>query len=117
MHKLPKMVDMARTPDEKAEGMMPSIGAVNDYPYGLCISFCQDEIEKLGLDTQDVEVGDMLHLFALCKVTSISKNDTGSGAKTRIEMQITHIAEENEDEENEEAAPAIRKLRTLKYSD
>lgn len=106
MDVLPNFVDMAITPKEREEeygqGPMSSGGPQPMYPYGLCLSFCQDELEKLDLD-DDCEPGDTVHLFCLAKVTSVSKSDTTEGTKTRIEMQITHIAAESEDDENEEA--------------
>ena len=76
------------------------------YPYGLCISFDEDTLEKLGLDDGEMpEVGDMIHLMAMAKVTSVSENERESvGGATkkccRIELQITHLATENEDTES-----------------
>ena len=98
--KIPAMVDMRLTPEETKEGAVdtPSV-----YPYGLCISLCNDELEKLNLDTDDVEPGDMLHLHCLASVTSISKRDTGEGPDERVELQIQFISAESEDDENEEA--------------
>lgn len=98
----PKLQDMALTPKEMAEDSpMGMIGSHNMYPYGLCICLCDDQLEKLKLDS-DCEVGDFLHIFAMAKVTSVSKNDTGDGEKTRIELQITHMGLESEDAEDEE---------------
>jgi len=99
------MVDMAKTPQEKAEDMAeasaPTALMQPDYPYGLCICLTQDELDKLGLDS-DCCVGDMVHLFAMASVTSVSKRDNGAGPECRIELQITHLEVEDEDEENEE---------------
>lgn len=100
---LPKMVDMAKTPEEmvKDAGSYPmSIGSQSKYPYGLSIRFCQETLDKLGLDG-DCEVGDFIHVFGLAKVTSVSKNDTGEGEKCDVELQFTHLGVEDEDEENE----------------
>ncbi len=102
---LPKLVDMAKTLEEIQGETTPGgphpLASVNKYPYGLSISITHEELEKLGLDA-DCEVGDMIHLFALSKVTSVSKTDTGEGEKCRIELQITHLGLESEDEENKE---------------
>lgn len=98
---LPKLQDMRRTDEEKQEATQISPANINEYPYGLSICLTEGELEKLGLEG-DCEVGDMLHLFALAKVTSVSKNDTGSGEKCRIELQITHLGTESEDQEDEE---------------
>lgn len=108
------MVDMAKTPEDvKKEvsrdmpmsaplgGGKPSVPA---YPYGLCISLSEEELKKLGLDGELPAVGEMIHLCAMAKVTSVSENESedSSGAKTkhcRVELQITHLATENEDTE------------------
>ena len=102
---IPAMVDMKRTPAEKtkeADQMIPTPASRPDYPWGLCISLTQEELDKLDLD-DEVEVGDMVHLHAMAKVTSVSKTDNeATGPCCRVELQITHIAAEDEEEENEE---------------
>lgn len=113
VNKVPPMVDMAITPeeqDEDASPLKPAIVAGNAavakapiYPYGLCISLCDRELDKANLDPKDLKVGDTIHLFAFAKITSISSSDRPEGTTNRVEMQITHLADENEDEENEEA--------------
>ena len=90
---LPAMKDMART--DTPDYDMPR---ASDYPYGLCISLADEDVEKLGLEDETPEIGDMIHLFCMAKVTSISVDGNGK----RIELQITHMACEDEDEENEE---------------
>ena len=102
MEKMPQFVDMAREPQEPAEMENEIQENAPVYPYGLCISLCKEEIDKLDLE-DDVEVGDMIHMHSLAKVTSVSKRDTVSGTDMRVELQIIAIACENEDEENEEA--------------
>lgn len=112
MKHIPAMVDMRRTAEEAQDAMSPAMSCVPEYPYGLCISLSNDELAKLDLDTSDVEAGDMVHLFCMAKVTSINKRDTTDGVDTRIEMQITHIACEDEDDENEEAtSPRMDKTK------
>ena len=97
--KLPNFVDMARDEDEKTsdEPMMQQ----PDYPYGLCLCLTQNELDKLDLE-DDCEVGDMVHLFCMAKVTSVSKREVNGEPDCRIELQITHIACEDEDDENED---------------
>lgn len=103
MQHLPPMVDMALTPkeieEEKAD--TPWESPMPKYPYGLSICFTQDELDKLELDPADVDVGDVVHLFAFAKVTSKSVNETDEGQKARIEMQIIAISSEDENTENE----------------
>lgn len=109
--KLQKFVDMARSPEEKSEDM-PMTMDQPDYPYGLCISFSQDELDKLDLE-DDCEVGDMLHLFCIAKVSSVSKREINGEPNCRIEMQITHVACHSEDNENEDAEQEMRPRRNL----
>lgn len=97
--KTTSMKDMSLSKEEQTEMMNPSPPR---YPYGLCISLCQDELEKLGLEDEDVEVGDMIHFMAMASVTSISsRDDTVSGPSCRVELQITHLSTmEDEDKED-----------------
>lgn len=104
VYKLPHMVDMAASPERgQSELLMPvGVDALHDrYPYGLCISLTQDDLAKLDLDS-DCEIGDMIHMFAMGKVTSISKSANASAKddNCRIEIQITHLGLEDEDHEN-----------------
>jgi hypothetical protein len=116
---LPKMIDMARTPAQIADDGDTGPSAPI-YPYGLCICLCDEELAKLGLSTDDVEIGDMLHIHGLAKVTSVSTNDTENGSSTRIELTLAYLSApvENEDEENAEneraTAPQDRRARLYK---
>lgn len=105
--KIPSMVDMAFSQEEKEDFSKPTLPR---YPYGLCLSLCQDELDKLGIEIGDVGVGDMLHLHCLAKVTSVSSNENENGSSSRVELQVTHIAAEDEDEENKEVDKKTRKL-------
>lgn len=95
-----KLIDMARSATEQKDAAMP-MTASPIYDYGLSLCFNQDTLDKLNLDTSDVEVGDMLDMRAFAKVTSVSKNDTGDGEKCRIELVLSHIGLENESTEYE----------------
>jgi len=108
MNKFSQMVDMARDPEEIKEDM-PAVEAPSAplYPYGLCISMDEETLEKLGLDGELPQVGMMIHLAGMAKVTSVSQNERemSDGSKKnccRVELQITHLATENEDEEDKE---------------
>ena len=96
-----KLVDMRRTLDEKIEASMPSPMMANDYPYGLAISLTQDELDKLDLDA-DCEVGDLIDLRALGRVTSVSKNEVEGKATCRIEIQLEQLGLEDEDHEDDD---------------
>jgi len=103
------MVDMAKTPAEAKKDSMatasPPKPSVPTYPYGLCISLNEEDLAKLGMGDGDLPaIGDMIHLAAMAKVTSVSENQNTAEDGTvkkccRIELQITHLATENEDEE------------------
>lgn len=124
MDTLPKFVDMAKSltdAEKEASSMMP-LADVNKYPYGLCISLSQHELDKLNVDHSDWEVGAVFHLHALAKVSSISSNETESGEHCNVSLQITHLAGESEDAENENAEedemeeePSLKKHGYLRY--
>jgi hypothetical protein len=105
------MVDMASTPEEikekTEENCAPVACAQPRYPYGLCISLDNESMAKLGLDGELPAVGETVHFCAMAKVTSASMNesetsDGKSEQRCRIELQITNMACENEDDENEQ---------------
>ena len=103
MSKFSSMVDMAKDTEEVRDEVAPSVSV---YPYGLCLAFDDDIMEKLGI-TEMPDVGDMIHIAAMAKVTSVSdrENECTDGTTKRcrrVELQITHLATENEDDENDE---------------
>ncbi len=104
MHIAP-MIDMAQSKEEIEEAM-PKAVAESDkagpiYSYGLCLHLTEKELEKLNLDT-DVEPGDMIHIIAMAKVTNVGMRADENGGTSSVDLQITHMAVENEDEEGEE---------------
>lgn len=106
MRLVPAMVDLKRTPAEKTEAyeyQLPTPANQPDYPYGLSISLCEEELDKLNLGDCEFMPGDMIHMHCMAVVTSVSSNNSeSSGPTCRIELQITHISAESEDDENEE---------------
>lgn len=109
MFNMPGMVDMRRTPEEKAEALaMPMAG---DYPWGLSISLDTESLKKLEVDFESVEVGQTYHFMALAKVTAKSRNENDGGeARECIELQITDLNAENEDMEGEDKEPLRKKM-------
>lgn len=106
MHTVAAMVDMAQSKEEIKDSY-PAAVAESDkagpiYPYGLCLRLTEKEIAKLNLD-EAPEIGDMIHIFAMAKVTSVSANATEGGENRSVELQITHMSVENEDEEDAES--------------
>ena len=115
MARIPAMVDLRRTPAENAEVSPPMGMSPPAYPWGLCISLTEVELEKLSLP-DDMEVGDMIHMHCMAKVTSVSKTDNEStGPCCRVELQITNMVSEDEDEENaeEDDAPVTSRRSRL----
>ena len=97
-----KLVDMEMDDEEKLDAVCPMpMPTKASYPYGLRLCLTHKELAKLGLDA-DCEIGDMIDLRCFAEVTSISKNDYGSGEECRIELQITHMAAEDEMSEGTE---------------
>jgi hypothetical protein len=100
-----KMVSMARSSDEIKEQMdkmtsAPQMPEGPQYSYGLCITLCDDELKKLGIDKEDMpEIGDMIDLRAMAKVTSVHQSASADGDQRRIELQITDLGVEDEDRE------------------
>ncbi len=89
------------------------LGAPTDgqpvYPYNLCISLTNSELEKLGLDAcdEDCKVGNYVHIAALAEIVGISKVDTGDGEKHNLNLQITHMecCEADDGDEDSGAMP------------
>lgn len=104
---------------ETIEKSMPSPvkASVPRYPYGLCISLDETTMAKLKLDVDDLpEVGECIHLCGMAKVTSVSQNETTSEDGTarkccRVELQITNLATESEDQEGAKIEAAETKTK------
>jgi hypothetical protein len=96
------MVDMTRTDEEKMQARypeMPSLEVPDVHP-GLCLCLNEADLERLDLE-DNAEVGDLLHMHCIAKVTSVNKSDTGDGCKVRVEMSVIFMTIEDEDAENE----------------
>ena len=102
-----RMVSMARTPAEKkeaaAEMAAPVADSMPDYPWGMSICLTNEELDKLELDG-DCSAGDVIHLVAFAKVTSVSMRDEGGKQDRRVELTITDLAVEDESTEPMEEA-------------
>jgi len=113
------MQDMELTEDESYDSPAPiPLDEKPKYPWGLRISLCQDELNKLGLDVADAMVGGIVHLHAFAEITSVSSEQTEGGDRSRIELQITHLDVESEDDENdaEETAEGEAPKKRLSYN-
>lgn len=96
---LRKLISMARSVEEIKDAASPLAMEASKYDWGLTLRFSQETLEKLNLDTDDVEVGDLLHMICMAEVTSVSKHDSGDGERCCVELQLTHIGIENESTE------------------
>lgn len=116
------LTDMAKSEEEVAKDSSPLMMPENKYPYGLRISLSQDDLEKLGIDHEDFEIGDVFPLDILAKVVGKNANEAEGGeANCCVSLQITHIgaeeeetAEEEEAEEHEEE-PSLERHGYLRY--
>jgi hypothetical protein len=101
--KVRRMVSMELSDEEQLDCVMPTpICDRPKFPWGLRISLCEKDFDKLGLDPQSAEVGGMIHGHFMGRITSVSHNDTEGGDNWRVEIQIEDLEIESEDEENEE---------------
>lgn len=95
------MQSMELDDEDKLDAVMPiAMPDKPDFPYGLRISLCEKEFEKLGLDPADATVGGICHGHFLARVTSVSASEGSDGKCCRIELQIEDLAIESEDDEN-----------------
>lgn len=84
------MINMKREPErEEMPGEIE--GDEPQYPYGLCISLEQDDLEKLGI-TALPKVGVEMTVTARAYVKSTSAYDTqGEGKRMSVSLQITDL--------------------------
>lgn len=113
MQIISSLVDMALDKKDK-DGPVGVTTADNTsekplYPYNLCISLNDEQLEKLGL-SGDVSVDDILQFMAEATVTAVSKNATTDGEKCRVELQITAMScTEGHEEAPQKQTPAYKK--------
>ena len=60
------------------------------YPYGLQLRLDEEALDKLGEDHLP-EVGGTVMVLAKAKVTSVSSNESDSGKRRNVELQITDL--------------------------
>ena len=90
--------DMAHMKRDQ-EQMLDLNDGKEDYPYGLRLRLTEEDMTKLGLEMP--AVGGMVHIAAMTKViSSHASDDVSSGASHGVELQITHMCAECEDDED-----------------
>lgn len=94
---LDKLVDMRLSAEDKTQEAMPFDH--REYPYGLCLSLTEKELEKLDVPADEFKIGDVVDLRALAKVTSVSEHESEHGKCCRVELQVIMLGAEDEDAE------------------
>ena len=89
-----KMVDVRRTPEDRAAEHMPILS--DDRNHGMTLTLGGPELAKLDRDA-DVEPGCILHFCCMAEVKEVHR-----GATESLVIEVIKMAVENEDEEDEE---------------
>lgn len=64
----------------------------DEYPWGLRFTLNNDTLEKLGFNEDNLpKVGDMLQVFGLAKVLSVSTRTEGNDQESSVDLQFTDI--------------------------
>lgn len=107
-----KFVDMARTPEEKAQAVSQYLTCSPmdqpDYPSGLAVSLNEVDLEKLEM-SEDVEVGDLIDIRMLGEVTCVNKTVVNGKTCIRVEIQGQKLAIEDENTEPDMGDPRPQK--------
>jgi len=87
------LVSMKRLPDKtKADGDCCAVGCDDSlYPYGLQISLCDEDLQKLGISADSLTVGQILTITAQAEVTSIGIRKEQDGTESNASLQITDL--------------------------
>src|ERR1700676_1878654 len=114
------MIDMAKDAEEVKEDIAEMTGGpkatTEVYPYGLCMSWDEETLKKLGINELP-EVGEEIVVCMRCRVTSVSENeremsDSSKKKCSRVELQGIEIAlPENDPIEVAEADTKARRSR------
>ena len=82
------MVNLRRSPKERADGEMPVDFEEPEFPYGTRIELEDDNLRELGVD---VAVGTSVLVRAKAEVVGRSKNETDDQEHISMSLQITDI--------------------------
>lgn len=91
--------------EKQDKDMMASIHE-DDIPYGLQIHLSDVEVEKLGLKSRSLSVGQELSGEVMLRINNISDTDHGGGKKRHIGLSITAMEVES-DNKMEKAAKSL----------
>ena len=76
---------MSKKKRKQVETVNPSN---EEYPWGLGINLEIEEIKKLGMDIENLSVGDTVNLTAIAKINNISQSDSSDGETQSIGMRL-----------------------------
>lgn len=106
-----KLVSMKMDRKAREESMKPSlVGDAPLYPYGLQLRLDDEALDKLGEDTLP-EVGGSIMVIAKAKVTSVSSNESDSGKRRNVELQITDLCLEDPGDDTTKSAALYGKTK------
>ena len=73
------------------------------YPWGLGVTLENESLKKMDIKLSDYKVGDVVELYAQCKITRLSENmrEGEKNPNRSMELQITDMCLEATDEEAE----------------
>jgi hypothetical protein len=118
-----KLVSLELSPQEaKAETIEARETEKPKYPYGTCLYLDEEALAKLGVKELP-DVGSMLHIMAVGKVTGTSEREYEGGSHKTLDVQIVEMACEEADAEGDNdgdeslTSPAAKKLYGGKSED
>lgn len=91
-----KLRDMKVSRDEREDMLVPDIGDMPNYPYGLRLHLDEDELGKLGISLPDV--GEEFVIVGIGTVTSVSQDQNGERTSQHVEVQLEKLAFESREE-------------------
>lgn len=90
----PKLVSLKLPPRDKTseEKMYTTMAAGDDpeYPYGCCLNLDEKQLDALGLKDLP-KVGSTVTLQAKARITGVNENETQSGSRRSLSIQITDL--------------------------
>ena len=105
-----KLVNLARSKAEVKEQNTLCKSDAPSFSYGTSIRFDKDDLEKMGLKLGDLKPGTVFSIEATAEVVSVSQNKSSNYDSASLELQITEIGlEEQEDDIGDAISSAIDK--------
>ena len=90
--------------EQKLDAVMPiPMPTKPDYPYGARICLTHKDLEHIDCDPSCAVVDGIIHGHFIGRITSVSSSEGPDGPDGRVEIQMTDLCLESEDQENAEA--------------